>query len=127
MFEAIAHILPPYQRIYETCRRNAPDSHTQAGDHDLTALMSYVYADLVRLCLELCQTFCRGIQGMSAVFQLSQSYRWTGSPAMSALKAPLSILLVPMLRTSRVLYDTYLLKLSHSQRNSWSYCVDLME
>ena len=102
MFEAIAHIIPPYQRIYETCKRNAPDSHTQAEDHDLAALMSYVYADLVQLCLELYQIFCRGTQGMSTVFQ---PYPLTGSFATSALKAPSGTLKFSWLRTPRGLYD----------------------
>jgi hypothetical protein len=71
MFEAIAHIIPPYQRIYEVCKRNTPDTHTKAEDYDLAAVISYVYADLVQFCLELYQMFCRGTQGMSLISQRS--------------------------------------------------------
>jgi hypothetical protein len=85
MFEAIAHIIPPYQRIYEVCKRNTPDAHTKAEDYDLAALISYVYADLVQFFLELYQTFCRGTQGMSGIFQLSAHA--TGSSAASSLEA----------------------------------------
>ncbi|RMZ66153.1 hypothetical protein GMOD_00005227 [Pyrenophora seminiperda CCB06] len=62
-FEAVAQIIPPYQQIYEVCKRNTSDPNVDAEGLRLAALMSYVYADLVQLCLELYQIFCRGFQG----------------------------------------------------------------
>jgi hypothetical protein len=63
MFEAIAHVVPPYQQIYETCRANTSDSMVREEDCHLAALMSYVYADFVQLFLEIYFIFCRGTQG----------------------------------------------------------------
>lgn len=63
MLEAIAHVLPPYQQIYETYSANTPDSNVKDEDFHLAALMSYVYADFVQLFLELYYVFCRGSQG----------------------------------------------------------------
>ncbi|KAL1797449.1 hypothetical protein ACET3X_004055 [Alternaria dauci] len=63
MLEAIVQIIPPYQQLYEICKRNVSDTHGQAEDYHLATLLSYVYADLVQLFLELYQIFCRGSQG----------------------------------------------------------------
>jgi hypothetical protein len=68
MFEAIALIIPPYQRIYEVCKRDTLDA---PEDYDLAALISSLYADLVQFFLEVYQMFCRGTQGMSGSSQLS--------------------------------------------------------
>ncbi|KAJ5031741.1 hypothetical protein PSV08DRAFT_399634 [Bipolaris maydis] len=62
MLEAIAHVMPPYQQIYEACSANTPDSNVKDEDFYLAALMSYVYADFVQLFLELYCIFCRGSQ-----------------------------------------------------------------
>lgn len=62
-FEAIAQIVPPYQQIYEICKRNMADPDVDAGGLYLAALMSYMYADLVHWCLDLYQIFCRGVRG----------------------------------------------------------------
>jgi hypothetical protein len=66
IFEAIAHIIPPYQQIYEICKSNISDSQVKAEDYHLAALMSSVYVDLVQLSLQLYWIFCRGIQGTFA-------------------------------------------------------------
>ncbi|EDU46993.1 conserved hypothetical protein [Pyrenophora tritici-repentis Pt-1C-BFP] len=65
IFEAVAQIIPPYQQIYEVCKRNTFDPNGGAEGLHLAALMSYVYADLVQLCLDLYWVFCRGAQGRS--------------------------------------------------------------
>lgn len=65
MFEAIAQIIPHYQQICDICKRNGSKAHGQAEDYHLAILLSYVYADLVQLFLELYQIFCRGSQGTS--------------------------------------------------------------
>ncbi|KAF1940879.1 hypothetical protein EJ02DRAFT_405735 [Clathrospora elynae] len=63
MFEAIANIVPPYQQIYEVCRHDILGSHLDDQDGHLATLMSYVYTDLVQLCLDFYRVFCRGTQG----------------------------------------------------------------
>lgn len=63
MFEAIAHTTPPYQQIYEVCRRDFPRPQTMQEEQHLAALLSYIYADFVQLFLEIYQIFCRGSQG----------------------------------------------------------------
>lgn len=68
-FEAIAQIIPPYQQIYEVCKRNTFGPNIGAEGLHLAALMSYVYADLVQLFLELYRIFCRGAQGMCVVLK----------------------------------------------------------
>lgn len=93
MFEAIAHILPPYQQIYDLCARNASGSHLVGEDHHLAGLMSNVYADLVQLCLELYRLCCRGTKSTSIHFFFSHKYRQAGSFVMSAVKAPAGVLL----------------------------------
>ena len=45
MLEAIAQIIPPYQQIYEICKRNGSEAHGQAEDYHLATLFSFVYAD----------------------------------------------------------------------------------
>ncbi|PZD26611.1 FCP1, TFIIF-interacting CTD phosphatase, NLI-interacting factor, partial [Pyrenophora tritici-repentis] len=68
IFEAVAQIIPPYQQIYEVCKRNTFDPNGGAEGLHLAALMSYVYADLVQLCLDLYWVFCRGAQGSETHF-----------------------------------------------------------
>ncbi|OAL48734.1 hypothetical protein IQ07DRAFT_513277 [Pyrenochaeta sp. DS3sAY3a] len=63
MFEVIAHILPPYQQIFETIQHAGVDAQLPSEDARLAALLSHVYADLVQLFLDLYRTFCRGAQG----------------------------------------------------------------
>ncbi|KAF1839228.1 hypothetical protein BDW02DRAFT_231629 [Decorospora gaudefroyi] len=63
MLERVAHIIPPYQQIYEVCKRNSSDSRVKAEEYHLAALMSYVYVDLVQIWLELYLIFCRGPPG----------------------------------------------------------------
>ncbi|KAI4700057.1 hypothetical protein J4E81_004093 [Alternaria sp. BMP 2799] len=53
VLEAISQIIPPYQEVYNISKRNGAESHGEAGDRHLAALLSYVYADLVQLFLEL--------------------------------------------------------------------------
>lgn len=63
--EAISQIIPPYQEVYNICKRNGAESHGEVEDRHLAALLSYVYADLVQLFLELYRIFCRGAQSTS--------------------------------------------------------------
>ena len=63
MLEAVAHILPPYQHILETCERNTFSLETRTEDPRLAALLSYVYIDLVQLFLDLYRISCRGSRG----------------------------------------------------------------
>jgi hypothetical protein len=51
MFEVIASVLPPYHQIYAICKRRMDDAQVDIEDERLTTLMSYAYADLVRMCL----------------------------------------------------------------------------
>ena len=62
VLEAVSQIIPPYQEVYNICKRNGAESHGEAGDRHLAALLSCVYADLVQLFLELYCIFCRGAQ-----------------------------------------------------------------
>ncbi|CAO2658715.1 Nn.00g064380.m01.CDS01 [Neocucurbitaria sp. VM-36] len=64
MLEAVAHILPPYQHILETCERNTFSLETRTEDPRLAMLLSYVYMDLVQIFLDLYRIFCRGSQGL---------------------------------------------------------------
>jgi hypothetical protein len=65
MLETIAQIIPRYQEIYDICKRNGSGSLGKAEDHHLATLLSYVYADIVQLFLELYRIFCREAQGTS--------------------------------------------------------------
>ncbi|KAG9190705.1 hypothetical protein G6011_08793 [Alternaria panax] len=79
MLEAIAQIIPPYQRIYNICKHNGSETHGLAEDYHLATLLSYMYADLVRLFLELYQIFCRGAPGaevQSLMFGKTKSALW---------------------------------------------------
>ena len=60
MFEAIAHELPQYQQLHDSCRHQ----FQRRQDDRLTSLMSYVYADIIQFCLELYCMFSKGPQGM---------------------------------------------------------------
>jgi hypothetical protein len=65
MLEAIVQIMPPYQQVYDICKRNGSEAHGQAEDYHLATILSYVYMDFVQLFLELYRIFCRGPQGTS--------------------------------------------------------------
>jgi hypothetical protein len=59
MFEVMANVLPPYQEIYLVCRQRMDSMHVAAEDERLTTLMSYTYADLVKVCLDCYCIFFR--------------------------------------------------------------------
>jgi hypothetical protein len=63
MFEVIASVLPPYHQIYAICKRRMDGSQVDIEDERLTTLMSYAYADLVRMCLSLYRIFFRTLSG----------------------------------------------------------------
>jgi hypothetical protein len=63
MFEVVANVLPPYHQIYTICKRRIDSLQVDAEDERLTALMSYAYADLTRLCLDFYRIFFRNISG----------------------------------------------------------------
>lgn len=59
MFEVMASVLPPYHQIYNICKRRMDGSHADADDQRLATLMSYAYADIVRMCLDMYRVFLR--------------------------------------------------------------------
>jgi hypothetical protein len=59
MFEVMANVLPPYQEIYVVCRQRMDNVHVATEDERLTTLMSYAYADLVKVCLDCYRIFFR--------------------------------------------------------------------
>lgn len=59
MLEATAHLVAPYQQIYELCKTNTSISNFSTESSHLAALMSHVYADLVQFSLDLYRIFCR--------------------------------------------------------------------
>jgi hypothetical protein len=63
MFEAIANVLPPYRQIYTICQQRIETSHVDYEDAQLTMLMSFAYADIVRMCLDLYRIFFRDNTG----------------------------------------------------------------
>ncbi|PSN68713.1 hypothetical protein BS50DRAFT_490737 [Corynespora cassiicola Philippines] len=60
LLESIAHVLPVYRQIYQSCK-----AQYQSNNHDgrLVVLMSYVYADLMQFCLDVYRMFSRCSQG----------------------------------------------------------------
>jgi hypothetical protein len=72
MFEVVANVLPPYHQIYTVCKRRIDSLQVDEEDERLTALMSYAYADLTRLCLDFYRIFFRNISGTH--FELLVSY-----------------------------------------------------
>lgn len=89
MLEVIAHILPPYQQIFETVQHDSVNAQLHSEDARLAALLSHVYADLVQLFLDLYRTFCRGAQGtFSYSSYVSEYYRRNGTCVISSHKAP---------------------------------------
>jgi hypothetical protein len=64
MLEVVANVLPPYHQIYAICKRRMDNLQVDSEDERLATLMSYAYADLTRLCLDLYRTFFRNISGM---------------------------------------------------------------
>lgn len=99
MFEVVAHILPPYQQIFETIQHVGVDAQLPSEDARLAALLSHVYADLVQLFLDLYRTFCRGAQGtfLNSSY-VSEYYRWNGTFVISSHKAPAGVPRVQSLR-----------------------------
>lgn len=73
IFEAVAHILPRYHQIHETCRRNAPSPESDPENYNLAILMSWAYADMVRLCLDVHSIIHRIDQGMRHLFVMTMS------------------------------------------------------
>jgi hypothetical protein len=65
VLETIAQIIPRYQQIYDICKRNGSECLGKTEDHHLATLLSYMYADIIQLFLELYRVFCRGAQGTS--------------------------------------------------------------
>jgi hypothetical protein len=63
MFEALANGLPPYRQIYTICKQRMHSSQTDTDDAHLTMLMSFAYADIVRMCLDLYRIFLRDTTG----------------------------------------------------------------
>jgi hypothetical protein len=63
MFEAIANVLPPYRQIYTICQQRIDTSQVVSEDAQLTMLMSFAYADIVRMCLDLYRIFFRDNTG----------------------------------------------------------------
>ena len=61
LLESIAHVLPVYRQIYQSCK-----AQYQSNNHDgrLVVLMSYIYADLMQFCLDVYRMFSRCSQGM---------------------------------------------------------------
>ncbi|KAL5120085.1 hypothetical protein ACEQ8H_001910 [Pleosporales sp. CAS-2024a] len=82
MFEAIASILPPYHHMYAIRKRRLGHFQVPVEDEHLTMLMSYVYADLVRLCLDLYRIFFRNVQSFG-------SRQMAPDPTVSAQWRPL--------------------------------------
>jgi hypothetical protein len=64
MFEVMASVLPPYNQIYATCKRRLDCPQVETGDGHLKTLMSFVYADLVTMCLGIYRIFFRNLPGM---------------------------------------------------------------
>lgn len=62
MFESIAHTLPQYQQLHESCKHQL-HFQSQSQDARLAALMSYVYADMIQFCLDLYRMLSRGHHG----------------------------------------------------------------
>jgi hypothetical protein len=73
MFEAIANVLPPYRQIYTICKQRIDNSQTDTEDAHLTMLMSFAYADIVRLCLDIYRIFLRDKTGMCRIMYSSVS------------------------------------------------------
>ena len=59
MMVTIARDLPPYQQLYEV-GKGAQRRNSQSHDERASTVMSYVYADMVQFCLDLCRLFSRG-------------------------------------------------------------------
>lgn len=62
MFKALAHELPSYPELQDSCKQHL---HTQ----DDRVLLSHLYADLVQFSIALYYMFSRGQQGMSHYVQ----------------------------------------------------------
>jgi hypothetical protein len=73
IFEAMANILPPYHQIYTICKRRMGVAHVDAEDEQLATLMSYAYADMVRICLDFYSNFFRNVQSKCAICNIGWS------------------------------------------------------
>lgn len=62
MLEAVANLLPPYERIHQICESRIANLQTVTEDERLSTLMSHVYADLISMCLDMYCVFSRGLQ-----------------------------------------------------------------
>lgn len=63
MFEVMASVLPPYRQIYIICKQRMDGSDADINDQRLATLMSYAYADVVRMCLDIYHVFLRNNHG----------------------------------------------------------------
>ncbi|KAH8730174.1 hypothetical protein GQ44DRAFT_700960 [Phaeosphaeriaceae sp. PMI808] len=61
--EVMASVLPPYHQIYAICKRRIDSSQTRTDDKHLTTLMSYVYDDIIKICLDIYCIFFRDLEG----------------------------------------------------------------
>lgn len=71
MFEVMASVLPPYNQIYTICKRRMGRPQVDTEDERLTNLMSYAYADIVRMCLDVYSIFFRDVQSKCSKTQAS--------------------------------------------------------
>ncbi|KAL6707170.1 hypothetical protein ACN47E_004717 [Coniothyrium glycines] len=79
MFEAIAHVLPRYQQIYDTCRHNVSVTQLSNEDHRLATLISWAYADIVELILDLyliCGPRIEGNRSRCSMFESVGEATW---------------------------------------------------
>jgi hypothetical protein len=77
MFKAIGHNLPRYREKQDTCM-----PQLLAAQEEWLVLLSYVYADIVRFCLELYSLFSRSPKGMVNYVQVSFSGGWAILPSL---------------------------------------------
>jgi hypothetical protein len=75
MFEVMASVLPPYHQIYTICKRRMGNSQVGAGDERLTTLMSYAFADIVGMCLDIYRIFLRNGQSKCQLCKLQDQDR----------------------------------------------------
>jgi hypothetical protein len=71
IFEAVANVLPPYQQIYTICKRRLNGSQVDTQDERLAMLMSYAYADVVKLCLDMYRIFFRDVRSKCRLLRIS--------------------------------------------------------
>jgi hypothetical protein len=75
----MAHLLPQYKRFNNSTQRHSIDPTRRSSyvrhDAQLTTLLSYVYADIIQICLELLCIFCREFQGTWSLRTINFSIR----------------------------------------------------